>query len=561
MPDDLPYLRFKAPTEVKPATSRRGFPASKARGPSRSEQWERLEPALVQLQASLAQKAIEISASATGASAEDVLVIDLAHGVPEFIEAVQNTPGMEWLADAEDEIDVSEACGFVTLNSRKEPDSSKPVVASLYMIATNATALQQMLTAWRQKAAGNRLTDNLSHFGKILNHVIEIRRWDWRDRLPLDERHLWQSLLPEDTSPFRFEIELWFRGSSVLRDAADTRITEIIQSADGRILNRLVHEGCRYHGICVEIPANRVREFLEHPETSALLENESIYHLWLTGQAITKPGDGDEEGEQTEPMDVSLPMLEAEVALFDGMPIENHPLLRDRLIIHDPDGFGDDYPASERHHGTSMASIIVHGDLQTSGPPLSRRLYVRPVMRPGLSEQNERIPDNILPLDLIQRAVLQLVQEAPKVKVINLSIGDLARPCTGTMSAWARMLDWLQNEYNILFIVSAGNAEPCPSSFSTSIAFEAATAKELERDIMEAKWRAMRDFRILSPAESINALSIGATSADAGAPLDPPAGTRNPLISTELPAHASRITHRPGFQKVCETRFPESWGS
>jgi hypothetical protein len=157
---------------------------------------------LVRLQSSLEQRSIELSASAAGVAAEDVLVIDLAHGVSEFIEAVRNTPGMDWLAESEDEIDASDAHGFVTVGGRGGPDPSKPVAISLYIIATDSSALQQLLYAWRQKTAGNRLSGNLSGLGKILDHVVDIRRWDSRDRLPPEDRLFWESQLPEDTAIF-----------------------------------------------------------------------------------------------------------------------------------------------------------------------------------------------------------------------------------------------------------------------------------------------------------------------------------------------------------------------
>lgn len=41
--------------------------------------------------------------------------------------------------------------------------------------------------------------------------------------------------------------------------------------------------------------------------------------------------------------------------------------------------------------------------------------------------------------------------------VINLSIGDPARPFIHTPSPWARLLDWLSWKYRVLFCVSAGN--------------------------------------------------------------------------------------------------------
>lgn len=554
MPDDLPYLRFKPPLEVPPKMREGGgFPAPKAKGPSRSQQWGRLGPALGQLQQSLQQRAVELSATAPGAAAEEVLVFELAHSVPEFFEAVRNTPGMEWLAAAEEEIDPEDARGFVSLDSHQMPDPTRTVAASLYLVSSNAVSLQQILTAWERKSRKVRLTGNLSKFGSILDHVIDVRRWDTSDRLKVEDIQIWETFLPEDNSPFRFEIELWFRGATQARNAAERRIQSILSTLEGRILTRFQHEGCRYHGLCVEMPSNRVRSLLQHPEASELLKDETIFHLWLVGQAVASPHD-EEDGEQGDELYKELPVGEPEIALFDGMPVENHPQLAGRLRLHDPDGFGDDYPVAQRNHGTSMASIIVHGDLQSNGQPLSRPLYVRPIMRPTPGGNNEHIPDDHLPLDLIQRAVVELQREAPSVKVVNLSIGDEARPFAGSMSAWARMLDWLQSEYNLLFIVSAGNTYSIRTNFDSSTAFEDAAAKEVERDVVDSKWFNGRDSRILSPSESLNALCIGSTSADGGGVLPTlPFDTRHPSGSNEIPSHSSCIG--PGFRKSVKPDF------
>ncbi|MDR0571577.1 MAG: hypothetical protein LBG48_01865 [Rickettsiales bacterium] len=50
------------------------------------------------------------------------------------------------------------------------------------------------------------------------------------------------------------------------------------------------------------------------------------------------------------------------IALFEGLPQENHILLQDFLFIDDPDNYSKDYLVNYRKHGTSMASLIVHGD-------------------------------------------------------------------------------------------------------------------------------------------------------------------------------------------------------
>jgi len=70
------------------------------------------------------------------------------------------------------------------------------------------------------------------------------------------------------------------------------------------------------------------------------------------------------------------------IALLDGLPIGGHALLRDRLVIDDPEGWDAAIPAARRVHGTGIASVVVHGDLNDSGPPLPTPVYVRPILSP-----------------------------------------------------------------------------------------------------------------------------------------------------------------------------------
>ncbi len=53
--------------------------------------------------------------------------------------------------------------------------------------------------------------------------------------------------------------------------------------------------------------------------------------------------------------------------------------LRGRLQFDDPASL-DARSVGLRVHGTAMASLVIHGDLSEPEPPISRPLYVRPVM-------------------------------------------------------------------------------------------------------------------------------------------------------------------------------------
>jgi len=125
-------------------------------------------------------------------------------------------------------------------------------------------------------------------------------------------------------------------------------------------------------------------------------------------------------------------------------------------------------------------------------------------------------------VDLIHRAVRRLFEgegetdaQAPEVRVINLSVGDPARPFLYGLSPWARLLDWLSYKYGMLFVVSAGN-HPRPLDLDVRKADWSGTGAETrEAEILRAVKADARNRRILSPAESINSLTVGAAHADA----------------------------------------------
>jgi hypothetical protein len=146
------------------------------------------------------------------------------------------------------------------------------------------------------------------------------------------------------------------------------------------------------------------------------------------------------------------------IALFDGLPQENHPYLQGRLLVDDPDNYASGYIVEARKHGTSMASIISLGDLSEITHVTTRKLYVRPIMKPfpTATGYREELPGDSLLVDKIHVAVRRLFEEdggrvAPSVKVINLSIGISYRQFDRLMSPLARLLDWISFKYRVLF--------------------------------------------------------------------------------------------------------------
>ena len=221
--------------------------------------------------------------------------------------------------------------------------------------------------------------------------------------------------------------------------------------------------------------------------------------------------------------DRPTPSGEPIVALVDGLPLTNHESLKDRLIVDDPDDFATEYSAEARQHGTAMASLVIHGDLG-SNEPLQQPVYVRPVMKP-IRQPNgylETFPEDRLFVDLFHRAVRRIVEgdgeeapTAPTVRIVNVSLGNPYRPFIRELSPLARLIDWLAWKYKLLFIVSAGNHRQALGLSISREAYESIDDKQAVRHALKAMWLDARNRCLLSPAESLNALTVGAAHVDA----------------------------------------------
>jgi len=130
--------------------------------------------------------------------------------------------------------------------------------------------------------------------------------------------------------------------------------------------------------------------------------------------------------------------------------------------------------------------------------------------------------------------------QAPGVKIVNLSLGDQAQLFDRQLSPWARLLDWLAWKYKVLFVVSAGNhlhdiSIPVPPSTVPAMSDE-----NLRAHTLRAMAHQRLQRRLLAPAESINALTVGALHAQVAA-----TGTAGPLTDllrgAELPSPVGSV--------------------
>jgi len=519
---ERPLLLF--PTPEVTSKSNLGGGGGRPHLPTHHRQGERLAPKFTQLQEAVRSRNIEIQQAVTGIDPEQVLVMETIGSVEDFANAVKRIDGFEWMG----EFEIDEIGPDQDFFDEKHPE--KELSGRLYMLMTNQRALDEMFSMWRRYTDQDdqklKFDGGLTKFRDVFLRLKDIRRWDVKDRLlETGVIDAWKEDLEHDGGRLiRFEVELWFRNSEEKRRQSSAIVASLIQQLGGHVLAESLHEGIAYHGILAELPANAIQAVIDNPNTE-LVKCDSVMFFRPVGQMLAGDGLLEDEAVYSDLEEHSLPDGEPVIAVLDGLPLANHRLLNGRLIVDDPDNVENSYNANERVHGTSMASLIIHGDLNDGLRPLGRPVYVRPIMQPIPNDfrtpRREHIPDDVLLVDLIHRSVKRLFEGdgsegpvAPSVRVINLSIGDPCRQFLQSMSPVARLLDWLSLTYGVLFIVSAGNQSDAIQLGISRTEFESSDPQEQETAVVKALFSDARNRKLLSPAESINGLTVGSVQYD-----------------------------------------------
>lgn len=475
------------------------------------------------------QNGLELRSDPSALAPERLLVFEVRGAIQNFINAVGKVPGLEFVDQEELESD--------------EQDFN-PLV---YLLVPDALALSNMVSLWRRWNQGENLGTGFAPWRNVFATLKGIRPWGPQDRLQSEERDIIATEIAglTDDERIRLEIELVFRSSDASANESEADLSHAIMAADGRIVSRCRISDIGYHAILAELPVSSARSIIElSPASIAGLD--PVMHIRPQSIATAlEVGDFEEAA--------ALPTLAVErspiLALLDGVPVAQHPLLSGGLIVEDQFGLEPLAQVADRHHGTAMASLIMHGDRNKSAPRLGRRIHQVPVLG-----SRDEFPDDRLIVDMVYQAVYAMREgdepSAPDVLIVNLSLGNARKPFHGKMSAWARLIDRLSYRFGILFVVSAGNHKtpfdvPNYANFSQ---FEDETDVQRARGTMSAIGQLVAERRLLSPSESVNGVTVGAANIDAVTPTDRIA-TRNvdpfPSITTSNPSSALG----PGFAK------------
>lgn len=515
--EKLPLLLFPKPT----SSSRENLPPAwpSLHVPNAARQFQRLGPRFDQLQQSAAARRFQLSVEGVEADPDFVLVLETVGAIEGFFGAVRRTPGLEWLLES-DEVELDPDEDFYSTD-RYGNRQEAVLPGRLFLLGTNRRALEEIVKLWSRYRENPPvpLPHGLRKWKAVFEHLRDVRFWSLQDRLSLDVRRYWRERIDFGDRSITFEIEAWCFASDSKNATVSDDIHNLVKKGGGNVVSAALIKEVSYHGFLVTLPRDAVQAILADTPGELTL-SEHIMFFKPKGQALGAPVT---DAEKAAPVLVRTDPVRGQpvAALFDGLPLQNHPLLAGRLAVDDPDGFDAEYQAAERCHGTAMASLIVLGELDGPCIPIESPLYARPLMKPDPADSRtvraESTPSDRLLIDLVHTAVRRLFEgeaTVPTIKVINLSLGDLNRPFDRVLSPWARLLDWLSVKYQVLFVVSAGN-DGAALRVDTGGVELSSMSEEARRAALAKAVHAVERVRpLLSPAESLNAITVGAVHSD-----------------------------------------------
>ena len=530
----------------------RGFPRKLPKLPSLGRQGQRIGPKFDRLRSVLESDpgGVSLRADPSTIAPERALVLEVAGSIGDFYSLVGRVDGLEFLGDEETELEPDE--DFHWIDTRKDrtgqPRLDKMIGGRLYLAMPDVRALGELLSLWNRWQRGEALQRGRTPWRDLFARLHNIRPWGPADRLSEDTIEYWREEIETDPSAVRrIEVELWFRGNTSRRAQAYRRLEETVSVAGGTTVDHAVIEEIGYEAALIDLPSSEIQRLIEREDIHLAICDEVMYLRPQSSVDVTEPID-ETSPRLDEPSELpaDLPPV---AALFDGFPVQNHQLLRGRIEVDDADDLEPMSVLADRYHGTAMASLIVHGDRKRQEPAIRRRLYIRPILyAPGNGLSEKPRPDRLV-VDTIYHAVRRIKEgdgtsspAAPDVFLINFSIGDPNRPFSGPMSPCAKLLDYLAEYYGILFLVSAGNIRmPLPiDDFSNWTSFEEAAPEARERAVLQALSKYKQNRTLLSPAEAMNVVTVGALHCDS---LGTSRGAFvvNPYVDGELPNISSAL--------------------
>ncbi len=359
---EFPILKIPIPEDKQRPRGYGG--SSKPRFPDRRNQIQRIGPTFQRLQDVLARDPLILRQDPAGIAPERALVLEIAGSVDKFYEAVDRVHGLEFLGEEDREFNANE--DFYVPDTRKGREGKirydKQVSGQLYLAMPDTQALQQMVSLWVRYQKGEPFDRGFAPWLNAFKQLYDIRAWGPKDRIPEEIiDYLNSELAARPHTNLRLEVELWSYQSTNKRQQAFERFEEAVRISGGEIIHHTSIPQIAYEAVLIDLPSSKVRSLVQREEVDLVICDDVM--LIRPQSTISFPTEVNEIDISTQPVEPPFPEDNSPiVGLFDGVPVQGHRLLDGRIVLDDPDDLNDLSVVSERHHGTEMASLILHGD-------------------------------------------------------------------------------------------------------------------------------------------------------------------------------------------------------
>ena len=239
------------------------------------------------------------------------MVLETVGTVDDFIRAVERVPGMEWLAEVEDE-EIPPDDDFFALADDGEARPDKTLRGRIFMVFANQAALRQMISLWEEWQSNQKMPRNFGKWKTLFQQLRDVRHWGVQDRLQetgvLED---WRERIDYGQDVVPCEIELWYRKNPEQRRVARNRVIHLVEDLTGRVITEADIEEIAYHTLLVRLPVVQIRPLLESLDNDIhLVQCEQIQFFRASGQMSSSlPDDLRDQDEQALPEEQLLFIL------------------------------------------------------------------------------------------------------------------------------------------------------------------------------------------------------------------------------------------------------------
>jgi hypothetical protein len=360
---ERPLLKLPTPEDFIPRRPIGG--GGSISRPTRERQTAKFGPRFERLAnvADSPEQLLALRADPASIAPERAIVFEVEGSLDDFYAQAKSI-GLDYLGDFEEEFDPT-----ADFFNKKTPD--KKIGGRIYLAMPDVQALRELLSLWNRYRENRRMPNGRGQWTALFSQLIDVRPWGPLDRIPEGAVEAWEEdLANAPDQPVRLEIELWFHERPDRREAAFADVVAAIADAGGMVVDHAVIAEIHYDAALVDIPAQYVRNLIDHQNVNLVRQDEIMF---LRPQSIIEnPANAEFHGAENpaQPEAVTFDSDQPIAALLDGLPIQNHVRLVNRLIVDDPENLEPSYAVAQRAHGTEMASLIVHGDLNRAGSPI-----------------------------------------------------------------------------------------------------------------------------------------------------------------------------------------------